>query len=90
MTAVDKPMMMGQISPLQFPQIWPCWSPQHVSFLGKESPMSSEASLWRVPSAWPGSPCPLEGKASLWQLLPGLAGDLALARQTLKPQGCCC
>ena len=85
--------MMDQISQLQFPQIWPYWSLRQANFLGKESLMTSEAFLWPVPSARPGSPCPLEGKASLWllwQFLPGHAWDLALTGETLKPQGCCC
>lgn len=85
--------MLGQVFQLQVPQIWPCWSIRQISFLGKESLRGSEASLWSVSPAWPGSPCPLEGKALLWlgwQLLPGLAWDLALARETLKPQGCFC
>lgn len=51
--------------------------------------MSSEASLWHEPSGWPGSPCTVEGRASLWPwwpLLPGLAPDLALTRETLQPR----
>lgn len=75
--------MMGSIAQLQFPQIWPCWSIKQSTSLRRIHDESkplfgvSVCLAWQLPGLWKGRPC-----FGSCPLLPGLAWDLALERDS--------
>lgn len=76
-------VMMGLIAQLRFPRIWPCWSIKQSTSLRKSHDESkplfgvSVCLAWQLPALWKGRPC-----FGSCPLLPGLAWDLALERDS--------
>lgn len=75
--------MMGPIAQLRFPQIWPCRSIKQSTSLRKSHDEStplfgvSVCLAGQLPALWKGRPC-----FGSCPLLPGLAWDLALGRDS--------